>query len=53
MKYEITKPEDKHFKDNMPETTCKLTQKGLKAYEQYARDISGYPFKDDNSGDNH
>ncbi len=33
---------DKHFKDNMPETTCKITQKGVKAFEQYVSDISYY-----------
>jgi len=33
---------DKHFKNNMPETTCKITQKGIEAFHQYVKDISTY-----------
>lgn len=33
---------DKHFKNNMPETTCKITQRGIEAFDQYVKDISSY-----------
>lgn len=33
---------DKHFKNDMPETTCQLTRKGLEAFEKYVKDISDY-----------
>ena len=33
---------DKHFKNNMPETTCNATQKGIKAFEKYVNAISSY-----------
>lgn len=35
---EITKT----FKKNYPLTKCKITPKGIKAFEQYVKDIKGY-----------
>jgi DNA-binding transcriptional ArsR family regulator len=32
----------KSFRDNYPLTTCKLTAKGLKAFEQYVSSIKQY-----------
>jgi predicted transcriptional regulator len=32
----------KSYKDNYPLTTCKITKKGLKAFEVYIRDIKDY-----------
>lgn len=32
----------KGFKGNYPVTTCKLTSKGIKAFEQYVADIKQY-----------
>ncbi|HNQ11786.1 MAG TPA: transcriptional regulator [Bacteroidia bacterium] len=32
----------KTFKNNYPLTTCKITQKGLKAFEVYVTAIKGY-----------
>lgn len=32
----------KSFKDNYPLTTCSLSAKGLKAFEQYVRSIKEY-----------
>lgn len=32
----------KSFRDNYPLTTCKLTAKGLRAFEQYVEAIKGY-----------
>ncbi|QQR84919.1 MAG: transcriptional regulator [Flavobacteriales bacterium] len=32
----------KSFRDNYPLTTCKLTAKGLRAFEHYVRAIKGY-----------
>ena len=33
---------EKHFRNNMPKTTCKATNKGVKALEQYVKAISSY-----------
>ena len=33
---------NKHFKNNMPETNCKITKKGVEAFEQYVKAISSY-----------
>ncbi|HET7153360.1 MAG TPA: transcriptional regulator [Candidatus Kapabacteria bacterium] len=32
----------KSFKDNYPLTTCKVTAKGAKAFEQYVKALEGY-----------
>lgn len=32
----------KEFKDNYPNTTCKITQKGIKAFEQYVKALQQY-----------
>lgn len=32
----------KTFKDNYPLTTCKISPKGIKAFEKYVADISSY-----------
>jgi DNA-binding transcriptional ArsR family regulator len=32
----------KSFKDNYPLTTCKVTAKGMKAFEQYVKALEGY-----------
>jgi DNA-binding transcriptional ArsR family regulator len=32
----------KSFKDNYPLTTCKVTAKGVKAFEQYVKALEGY-----------
>lgn len=32
----------KSFRDNYPLTTCKLTAKGLRAFEKYVEAIKGY-----------
>ena len=32
----------KSYRDNYPLTTCKLTPKGLKAFEAYVKAIKGY-----------
>jgi DNA-binding transcriptional ArsR family regulator len=32
----------KTFKNNYPLTKCKVTRKGIKAFEQYINDIKGY-----------
>lgn len=33
---------EKSFKDNYPQTTCKITKTGLKAFEEYVRTIKQY-----------
>jgi DNA-binding transcriptional ArsR family regulator len=33
---------EKKFKDNYPQTTCKITQIGIAAFEQYVKDLQGY-----------
>jgi DNA-binding transcriptional ArsR family regulator len=32
----------KQFKDNYPQTICKITQKGVGAFEQYVRALNEY-----------
>lgn len=32
----------KQFKDNYPQTLCRITKKGIKAFEDYVRDLRGY-----------
>lgn len=33
---------EKSFKNNYPLTTCKITPKGIKAFEQYVDALKGY-----------
>lgn len=32
----------KQFKDNYPQTICKVTRKGINAFEQYVKDLQAY-----------
>jgi len=32
----------KQFKDNYPQTTCKITPQGIKAFEQYVNNLQSY-----------
>ncbi|HYJ64019.1 MAG TPA: transcriptional regulator [Parafilimonas sp.] len=32
----------KEFKDNYPNTTCKITSKGIKAFEEYVKALQQY-----------
>ena len=32
----------KTFKDNYPQTICKITPEGIKAFEEYVRDLQTY-----------
>jgi len=32
----------KQFKDNYPQTTCKVTSKGVKAFEVYVQNLQSY-----------
>ena len=32
----------KQFKDNYPQTICKVTKKGIKAFEEYVGNLQGY-----------
>ena len=32
----------KRFKDNYPQTICKVTSTGIKAFEQYVKNLQGY-----------
>lgn len=32
----------KQFKDNYPQTTCKITQQGISAFEQYVKNLQSY-----------
>ena len=32
----------KQFKDNYPQTTCKVTKPGIMAFEQYVKDLQAY-----------
>lgn len=32
----------KQFKDNYPQTICKITRHGIKAFEEYVNDLQGY-----------
>jgi DNA-binding transcriptional ArsR family regulator len=33
---------EKKFKDNYPQTICKITKIGIVAFEQYVKDLQGY-----------
>lgn len=33
---------EKTFKDNYPQTTCKITKVGIKAFENYVKDLQQY-----------
>ena len=33
---------EKSFKDNYPQTTCKITKLGIKAFDNYVKDIQQY-----------
>jgi len=33
---------NKQFKDNYPQTICKVTSSGIKAFEQYVRNLQTY-----------
>lgn len=33
---------NKEFKDNYPNTTCKITTKGIKAFEEYVKTLQQY-----------
>ena len=33
---------NKQFKDNYPQTTCKVTPKGIKAFEEYVKALQDY-----------
>ena len=32
----------KSFKDNYPQTICKITPQGVQAFEEYVKDLQGY-----------
>ena len=32
----------KQFKDNYPQTTCKITPQGIDAFDQYVKNLQGY-----------
>ena len=32
----------KQFKDNYPQTMCRITQSGIKAFEEYVKNLQGY-----------
>ena len=32
----------KQFKDNYPQTMCRITQTGIKAFEAYVKNLQGY-----------
>jgi DNA-binding transcriptional ArsR family regulator len=32
----------KQFKDNYPQTICKVTTEGIKAFEEYVKDLQSY-----------
>ena len=32
----------KQFKDNYPQTICKITQKGVEAFEEYVKNLQTY-----------
>ena len=36
----------KQFKDNYPQTTCKITPKGIDAFDQYVKDLQSYLRRD-------
>ena len=32
----------KQFKDNYPQTICRITKQGIKAFEEYVKNLQGY-----------
>lgn len=32
----------KQFRDNYPQTTCRITKKGIKAFEEYVKNLKEY-----------
>lgn len=32
----------KQFKDNYPQTLCRITQPGIRAFEEYVKNLQGY-----------
>ncbi len=32
----------KQFRDNYPQTTCRITKKGIRAFEEYVRNLKEY-----------
>ena len=36
----------KQFKDNYPQTTCKITPKGIDAFDQYVKNLQSYLNRD-------
>ena len=36
---------EKKFRDNYPHTICKITSAGIKAFEEYVKNIKGYLVK--------
>lgn len=32
----------KQFRDNYPQTTCKITKEGVKAFDQYVKNLQSY-----------
>jgi DNA-binding MarR family transcriptional regulator len=32
----------KHFKDNYPQTICRITPEGVQAFEEYVKDLQSY-----------
>lgn len=36
---------EKKFKDNYPQTICKITARGIKAFEEYVKNLQGYLIK--------
>ena len=35
----------KQFKDNYPQTTCKITRKGVDAFDEYVKNLQSYLFQ--------
>ena len=33
---------NKQFRDNYPQTTCKITKEGVKAFDQYVKNLQSY-----------
>jgi DNA-binding transcriptional ArsR family regulator len=33
---------NKQFRDNYPQTTCKITQAGIKAFDEYVKNLQSY-----------
>lgn len=39
----------KQFKDNYPQTTCKITDKGIAAFEEYVKSLQQYLYVNKNT----